>query len=75
MVNTMEVRNIFKGLDLIDKSALWTMDGGSWHCIGDRDQDIPNGKEMQISKMAVWEGPTSSCEKKGSGKQRRREKI
>ena len=34
---TVEVRNRFKRLDLIDKSAWWTMDGGSWHCTGDRD--------------------------------------
>ena len=27
------------------------MDGGSWHCTGDRDQDHPHGKEMQKSKM------------------------
>ena len=25
------------------------------HCTGDRDQDHPHGKEMQKSKMAVWE--------------------
>ena len=30
------------------------MDGGSWHCTGDRDQDRPQEKEMQKSKMAVW---------------------
>ena len=49
---TMEVRNRFKGLDLI---VWWTMDWGFWHCTGDRDQDHPHGKEMQKSKMAVWE--------------------
>ena len=49
---TMEVRNRFKGLDLI---VWWTMDWGLWHCTGDRDQDHPHGKEMQKSKMAVWE--------------------
>ena len=38
---TVEVTNRFKGLDLIDKSAWWTMDGDSWHCIGDREQDHP----------------------------------
>ena len=65
---TVEVRNRFKGLDLIDKSAWWTMDGGSWHCTGDRDQDHPHGKEMQKSKMAVWGGLTNSCEKKRSEK-------
>ena len=26
------------------------MDGGLWHCTGDRDQDHPHGKEMQKSK-------------------------
>ena len=28
------------------------MDGGLWHCTGDRDQDHPQEKEMQKSKMA-----------------------
>ena len=36
---------------------------------------IPNGKEMQKSKMAVWGGPTNSCEKKRSEKLRRKGKI
>ena len=53
----------FKGLDLI-RSAWGNMDRGSWHCSGDRDQDHLHGKEMQKSKMAVWEGLTNSCEKK-----------
>ena len=48
------------------------MDGGSLHCIGDRDQDHPHGKEMQKSKMAVWGSLTNSCEKKRSEKQRRK---
>ena len=34
---TVEVRNRFKGLDR--QSAWWTMEGGLWHCTGDRDQD------------------------------------
>ena len=42
---TVEVRNRFKGLDLID--TWWTMDRGSWHCTGDRDQDHTHGKEIQ----------------------------
>ena len=71
---TVEVRNRFKGLDLIG-SAWWTMDGGSWHCTGDRDQDHSQEKEMQKSKMAVWGGLTNSCEKNGSEKQRRKGKI
>ena len=45
---TVEVRNRFKGLDRSDRqSAWWTMDGGSWHCTGDRDQDHSHRKEMQ----------------------------
>ena len=32
------------------------MNRGSWHCTGDRDQDHPQEKEMQKSKMAVWGG-------------------
>ena len=51
------------------------MDRGSWHCIGDRDQDHPQEKEMQKGKMAVCEGLTNSCEKKRSEKQRRKGKI
>jgi len=39
---TVEVTNTFKGLDLIWR----TMDGGSWHCTGGRDQDHPQEKEM-----------------------------
>jgi len=26
------------------------MDGGSWHCTGDSDQDHPQEKEMQKAK-------------------------
>ena len=70
---TVEVRNRFKGLDLI--SAWWTMEWGSWHCTEDRDQDHPHGKEMQKSKMAVWGGLTNSCEKKRGEKQKRKGKI
>ena len=51
------------------------MDRGSCHCVGDRDQDHPQEKEMQKSKMAVRGGPTNSCEKKRSEKQRRKGKI
>ena len=48
---TEEVMNRFKGLDLI--VWLMTMDGGLEHCTGDRDQDHPQEKEMQKSKMAI----------------------
>ena len=59
---TVEVTNRFKGLDLIRQSPCRTMDGSLWHCTGDRDQDHPQGKEMQNSKMVVWGGLTNSCE-------------
>jgi len=36
---TMQARNRFKGLDLIDSVPGGTMDGGLGHCTGDRDQD------------------------------------
>ena len=48
---TVEVRNRFKGLDLIDRvpDKQWT----EIHCAGDRDQDHPQEKETQKSKMTV----------------------
>ena len=48
---TVEVRNRFKGLDLIE----YLMNYGRkfMPLYGDRDQDHPNGKEMQKSKIAV----------------------
>ena len=69
---TVEGRNRFKGLDLIDRVP---DDRGLWHCTGDRDQDHPQEKEMQKSKMAVWGGLINSCEKKRSEKKRRKGKI
>ena len=67
---TVEVRNRFKGLDLIVRvpDELWMEDH-------DRDQDHPQAKEMQKSKMAVRGGLANSCEKKRSEKQRRKGKI
>ena len=40
-----------------------------------QDQDHPQEKEMQKSKMAVCGGLPNSCEKKRSEKQRRKGKI
>ena len=69
---TVEERNRFKGLDLTDRvpDELWTE-------VRDRKQGsrpFP-WKEMQKSKMAVWEGLTNSCGKKISEKDRRKGKI
>ena len=55
---TVEVRNRFEGLDLIDRvpDELWNeVRDIVQECTGDRDQDHPHGKEMQKSKMAAWE--------------------
>ena len=73
---TVEVRNRFNGLDLIDRlpDELWN----EVHDIVQETgtcQDHYHGKEMQKSKMAVWGGLTNSCEKKRSEKQRRKGKI
>ena len=38
-------------------SAWRTMDGGSWHCTGVRDQDHPHGKETQKRKMSCLGRP------------------
>ena len=39
-----------------DRHSAWrTMDRSSWHCTGGRDQDYPQGKEMQNGKMVVSE--------------------
>ena len=42
---TVEVINIFKGLDLIDRVPERTLDGGLWHCTEVSDQDHPQGKK------------------------------
>ena len=49
----VEVRNKFKGLDLIDRvpDELWNEVRDI--VTGDRDQDHPQEKEIQKSKMAV----------------------
>ena len=71
---TVEVRNRFKGLYLIDR-----VPDEPWNEVRDIVQEtgiktIPMEK-MQKSKMAVWGGLTNSCEKKRSEKQRRKGKI
>ena len=72
---TVEVRNRFKGLDLIDR-----VPDELWNEVCDIVQEtgiktIPMEKKCKKSKMVVWEGLTNSCEKKRSKKQRRKAKI
>ena len=71
---TVEVRNRFKGLDLIDR-----LPDELWNEVRDIVQEtgiktIPMERNEK-SKMAVWGGLTNSCEKKRSEKQRRKGKI
>ena len=70
----MGVTNGFNGLDLTDRvpDELWTEVMTLYRRQG---SDHPQEKEMQKSKMAVWEDLTNSCEKKRSEKQRRKGKI
>ena len=50
---TVEVRNRFKGLDLIDREPEELWKETQVHCTGGRDQEHPQEKETQKSKMAV----------------------
>ena len=72
---TVEVRNRFKGLDLIDR-----VPDELWNEICDIVQETgikihPHGREIQKSKTAVRGGLTIGCEKKRREKQRRKGKI
>ena len=70
---TVEVRNRFKGLDLIECLMNY---GLRFVTLYRRQGSRPfHRKEMQKSKMAVWGGLIISCEKKRSEKQRRKGKI
>ena len=68
----MEVRDRFKGLDLIDEvpDELWT----DVHDIV-QETEIKTIPKEKKCKKAVWGGLTNSCEKKRSEKQRRKGKI
>ena len=71
----MEVRNRFKGLELIDK-----MPDELWNEVRDIVQEtgiktIAMEKKCKKSKMAVWGGLTNSCEEKRGEKQRRKGKT
>ena len=72
----MEVRNRFKGLDLIDR-----VPDELWMEVRDTVQEtgiktIPMEKKCKKAKwLAVWGSLTNSCEKKRSEKQRRKGKI
>ena len=72
MIIPVEVRNRFKGLDLIDRmpDELWT----EVHDIV-QEAGIKTIPILQKSKMAVWGGLTNSCEKKRGEKRRRKGKI
>ena len=71
---TVEVRNRFKWLDLIDRVS-----EKLWSEVHDTVQDtwvktIAKKKKCKKSKMAVWGGLTNSWEKKRSERQRKKRK-
>ena len=70
---TVEGRNRFKGLDLIECLMNY---GQKFVTLYKRQRSRPSEeKELQKSKMAVLGGLTNSCEKKRSENQRRKGKI
>ena len=71
---TVEVRNIFKDLDLI-KECLMKY-GMRFVTLYRRQESRPSPRKRNgKSKMSVSGGLTNSCEKKGSKKQRRKERY
>ena len=72
---TVEVRNRFNGLDLINRvpDELWMEVHDIVQEAGIKNIHMEN--KCKKSKMAVWGGLTNSCEKKRSEKQRRKGKI
>ena len=71
---TVEVRNRFKGLDLIDRvpNELWTEVKTLYRRQGAR----PSSRKRNSKKQnGCLRGLTNSCEKKRSQNQRRKEKI
>ena len=72
---TVEMRNRFRGLYLIDRvpDELWT---GVCDIVQETGiKTIPMENKCKKSKMAVWGGFTNSCEQKRGEKQRRKGKI
>ena len=73
---TVELRNRFKGLDLIDRvpDELWTEVPDILQETGIKN--IPKKKKCKKAKwLALWGGLTNSCEKMRRKKQRRKGKI
>ena len=70
---TVEVRNRFKGLDMIECLMNY---GWRFNDIVQETEikTIPMEKKCKKSKIAVWGGLTNSCEKKRSENQRETER-
>ena len=51
------------------------MDGDSWHCTGDREQDHPQEKEMQKSKMAFEEASQIAVKRREAKSKGERKEI
>ena len=70
----MEVRNRFKGLDLLDR-----VPDELWNEVRDIIQEtgyktIPMENKCKKIKMAVWRGLTNSCEKEEKQKTKEKRK-
>ena len=48
---------IDSGVRFDRQNAWWTMDGGSWHCTGDMEQDHPQEKERQKKQNGCLRRP------------------
>ena len=74
---TVEVKNIFEGLDLIDRvpDELWNEVSDIVQEIGIKTIPMEKKYKKKKTKMAAWGGLTNSCEKKRGEKQRRIGKI
>ena len=70
--DTVEVRNRFKGLDLIECLMNYGM---RFVTLYRRQGSRPSPWKRNAKKQNGWEGLTNSCEKKRSKKQRRKGKV
>ena len=61
---TVEVRNRFKGLDLIEYLMNRVPDGDTVHCTGDRDQDHPQEKKGKKAKCLSEEALKIAVERR-----------
>ena len=57
----------------IRQSAWWTMDGGSSHCTGDRDQNLPMEKKCKKAKWLSEEALQIAVKEQQKAKEKRKD--